>query len=149
MSDIKAHRRVVIGRNIALTAGILYALSRALYYLTIGEDALSGAQQVITGHGKALGLWAALWTAAAALCVADMVNRHTRYGLSLVVAIAAGWGLGYTIIWCATGFTDFMLIASAIGWLTPAMLVFGFLLKVTALQDMLRQSSPPPGGADG
>jgi hypothetical protein len=149
MLDLKAHRRVVIGRNIALTAGIMYALSRALYYVTVRPEALSGAQNVIAAGGKGLGLWAGLWFAAAVLCVADMVNRRTRYGLSLVVGIATAWGVGYIVIWACTGFTDFMLITSAIGWLTPAMLVFGFLLKVTALQDMLRQSSPPPGGTDG
>jgi len=147
MLDLKAHRRVVIGRNIALTAGIMYALSRALYYVTVRPETLSGAQDIIAADGRALGLWAGLWFAAAVLCVADMVNRHTRYGLSLVVAIASGWGIGYTIIWVFTGFTDTTLLTSAIGWLTPAMLVFGFLLKVTALQDMLRQL-PPPGGPD-
>ena len=149
MSDLKAHRRVVIGRNIALTAGIMYALTRAIYYVTVDPDSLSGAQDVIAADGRALGLWAGLWIAAAILCVVDMVNHRTRYGLSLVVGIASAWGIGYAIIWACTGFTDLQLITSAIGWLTPAMLVFGFLLKVTALQDMLRQSSPPPGGADG
>lgn len=147
--NLKPHQRVIVGRNIALTAGVMYSLSRAWYYVTVDPDSLSGAQDVIAANGSALGLWAGLWFATAVLCVADMVNRHTRYGLSMVVAIASGWGLGYLIIWAVTGFTDQGLLTSSVGWLTPAALVFGFLLKVTALQDMLRGQEAPPGGVDG
>jgi hypothetical protein len=67
-----------------------------------------------------------------------MVNRHTRHGLSMLAGIALGWGFAYFVIWCATGCSDFTLIQSAVGWLAPAVFIFGFLLKVTALQDMLR-----------
>lgn len=136
----------MIGRNITLTAGAIYALTRFLYYATTNPDSLSPAQNIITSDGSALGAWAAAWLIAAALCIADMINRHTRYGLSSVVGLAMAWGIGYAIMWASTGFTDFTLISSAIGWLTPAGLVLGFLLKVTALQDMVRT---PPGGADG
>lgn len=147
--NLKAHRRVIIGRNITLTAGTVYALTRFLYYATANPDGLSAAQNVITADGAALGSWAAAWLIAAALCVLDMINRHTRYGLSAVVGLAFAWGIGYAIMWAATGFTQFTLISTAIGWLTPAFLAFGFLFKVTALQDMLRQPDPPAGGADG
>jgi hypothetical protein len=140
LRDISARRRVIIGRNITLSAGILYCLSRSIYYSTIRPDDLSGAQQIITAEGHVLGLWAAVWGLAAILCVVDMVNRHTRHGLSLLVGIAFAWGIGYAIIWAASGFTDYALISSAIGWLTPAAFIFGLLLKVTALQDMLRAS---------
>ena len=140
LRDISARRRVIIGRNITLSAGILYCLSRSIYYSTIRPDSLSGAQQVITAEGHALGLWAAVWGLAAILCVVDMVNRHTRHGLSLLVGIAFAWGIGYLIIWAVTGFTDYALASSAIGWITPAAFIFGLLLKITALQDMLRAS---------
>ena len=147
VKPLKAHRRVVIGRNIALSAGAVYALTRALYYATASPESLSAAQNVIVGDGRALGAWAAVWGVAAVLCVADMINRHTRHGLSAVVGLAFAWGIGYAIMWGVTGFTQFTLISAAIGWLTPAGLVFGFLIKVTALQDMLRQRTP--GGTDG
>lgn len=137
-------KRVMIGRNITLTAGIVYCLSRSVYYSTIRGDSLSGAQAVITGNGHALGLWAAVWGVAAILCVVDMVNRHTRHGLSVLVGIAFGWGIGYIIIWAVTGFSDFSLISSAVSWIAPAAFILGFLLKVTALQDLLRR--PPAGG---
>jgi len=142
MFDVKARRRVVIGRNIALTSGALYAFTRFLYYATANPASLSPAQNIITADGKVLGAWAAVWLIACILCIADMINRHTRYGLSMVVALAFGWGIGYLFIWVCTGFTDFSLISSAVSWLTPAGLVFGFLIKVTALQDMIRAQSP-------
>lgn len=138
LRDISARRRVIIGRNITLSAGILYCLSRSIYYSTIRPDDLSGAQRIVTADGHVLGLWAAVWGLAAILCVVDMVNRHTRHGLSLLVGIAFAWGAGYLIIWAATGFTDYALASSAIGWVTPAAFIFGLLLKITALQDMIR-----------
>lgn len=140
LRDISARRRVIIGRNITLSAGILYCLSRSIYYSTVRPESLSGAQAIITANGHALGIWAAVWGLAAILCVVDMVNRHTRHGLSLLVGIAFAWGIGYLIIWAATGFTDYALASSAIGWITPAAFIFGLLLKITALQDMLRAS---------
>lgn len=145
----RPHLRVIIGRNITLTSAAVYALTRALYYATTSPDALSDAQNIITTDGRLLGGWATVWAMTAVLCVTDMINRHTRHGLSAVVGLAAAWGIGYAIMWGVTGFTQFNLISTAIGWLTPAGLVFGFLLKVTALQDMLRQITTPPGGANG
>jgi len=146
MFDLKPARRVVIGRNVSLTAGAVYALTRGLTYATLDPAHLNQGQALITADGRALGVWAAVWLVAAALCVADMVNKHTRYGLSMVVGLAFAWGVGYLLIWGFTGFTNPDLVASAVGWITPAGLVLGFLLKVTALQDMVRQQ--PPGGAD-
>lgn len=143
MRNLRPETRVVIGRNIILTMGALYSLRQSLYYATTRPESLSGAQEVITADGGALGVWAALWGLAAVLCVADMVNRHTRHGLSALVGIAFAWGVGYAIIWAATGFTDFQLVNSAIGWIAPAVFIFGFLLKVTALQDMLRRREVP------
>lgn len=131
-------RRVMVGRNIILTMGALYALRQSIYYATIGPDALSGAQEVITAEGKALGVWAGLWGAVAVLCVADMVNRHTRNGLSMLVGVTFGWGVGYLLIWAFTGFQDFPLVNAAIGWIAPAVFIFGSLLKITGLQDMIR-----------
>ena len=144
LRDISARRRVMIGRNITLTAGIIYCLSRYIYYSTVQPDSLSGAQEVITGNGHALGLWAAAWAVAGIFCIVDMVNRHTRYGLSILTGIAFAWGVGYLIIWGATGFDDFSLASSAAGWITPAAFIFGFLFKVTALQDMLRSTDGAP-----
>ena len=137
MHDISARRRVMIGRNIILTMGGLYALSRSIYYATVPPESLSGAQEIITADGGALGVWSALWGLVAVLCVSDMVNAHTRHGLSVLTGITSAWGIGYGIIWGATGFTDFALISSAVGWLAPALFIFGFLIKVTALQDMI------------
>jgi hypothetical protein len=144
MRDISARHRVIIGRNITLSAGILYCLSRSMYYSTVHPDTLSGAQNVITGNGHALGIWAAIWALAGIFCVVDMVNRHTRYGISLLTGIAFAWGFGYLLIWAFTGFTDGSLVNSAVGWITPAAFIFGFLLKVTALQDMLRRPQEAP-----
>ena len=139
LRDIGARKRVMIGRNITLAAGILYALSRSIYYTTIHPGSLSGAQAVITADGHLLGLWGAAWGMVATLCISDMVNRHTRHGLSLLVGIASVWGGSYLIIWAVDGFRDFSLVSSAIGWLGPAAFILGFLLKVTALQDMIRR----------
>jgi hypothetical protein len=139
MRDISARRRIAIGRNIVLSMGALYAVRQSIYYATIQEDTLSGAQDVITASGSALGLWSALWGVVGVLCVIDMVNGHTRNGLSLLVGITAGWGIGYLLIWAiGSGFQDMNLVNSAIGWLAPSVFIFGFLLKVSALQDLLR-----------
>lgn len=139
MRDISARKRVAIGRNIVLSMGALYALRQSIYYATIQQGSLSGAQSVITADGAALGVWSALWGVVAVLCVVDMVNRHTRHGLSLLVGVAGGWGVGYLLIWAiGTGFQDMSLVNTAIGWLAPAVFVFGFVLKITALQDLLR-----------
>ena len=138
MKDLSSYKRVILGRNITLTAGAVYALTRATYYATVNPDAVSPAQGVITGDGRLLGGWAAIWLVAAVLCIVDMINRHTRFGLSMVVGLAFGWGAAYAIIWACTGFTDQSLLSTAIGWVTPAGLVFGFLIKVAALQDMVR-----------
>lgn len=128
----------MVGRNIILTMGALYSMRQSIYYATLRPGSLSGAQEIITADGAALGLWSALWGLATVLCVADMVNRHTRHGLSVLVGITFAWGVGYLLIWAFTGFGDFVLVNSAIGWIAPAVFIFGFLLKVTALQDMLR-----------
>ncbi|WNM72242.1 membrane protein [Arthrobacter phage Gusanita] len=138
MSKLKPEYRVIVGRNITLVAGGIYALTRCLYYANLDPHAMSPAQGTITVGGQLLWAWAAVWGIAAVACIADMVNRHTRHGLSLVVGLAFAWGFAYAIMWAATGCTDPMLLSSAVGWVTPAALVFGFLLKVTALQDMLR-----------
>lgn len=138
MPVLKAHRRVVIGRNISLTAGVIYALSRAVLYGTLNPEKATFAQSIVSADGRLSGMWATVWALAAALCVADMINKHTRYGLSFVVGLSAAWGSLYLVIWGWNGFRDTDLLTTAIGWLTPAALVFGFLLKVTALQDLLR-----------
>jgi hypothetical protein len=135
---MKPHKRVIVGRNITLAAGALYALSRSVYYATLNPHATTPAQGIITGDGALLLAWAGVWGLASAFCIADMINRHTRHGLSMVVGLAFGWGVGYLVMWAFTWFSDFSLLSSAVSWLTPAALVFGFLLKVTALQDMLR-----------
>jgi hypothetical protein len=139
MRNLRPETRVVVGRNIILTMGALYSLRQSLYYAMTRPESLSGAQEIITADGNALGVWAALWALAAVLCVADMVNRHTRHGLSVLVGIAFAWGVGYLLIWAFTGFADYMLLNSAVGWVAPAVFIFGFLLKVTAMQDMLRR----------
>ncbi|WNM64511.1 hypothetical protein SEA_MIDNIGHTRAIN_24 [Arthrobacter phage MidnightRain] len=138
MSKLKPDHRVIIGRNITLIAGIVYSLSRCLYYAIKDPETVSTAQGYITGDGHLLWAWAAAWAIAAALCVADMVNRHTRHGLSVVVGLAFAWGIAYLLMFVFSGFHDVDLLSSAIGWLAPAGLVFGLLYKVTALQDMLR-----------
>jgi hypothetical protein len=148
MFDVKARRRVVIGRNIALSAAAVYAFTRAMYYATTNPDSLSQAQDVLTADGRVIGVWAAVWFAATILCIADMINRHTRYGLSMVAGLALAWGTGYLLIWACTGFTQFALISSAVSWLAPAGLVFGFVIKVTALQDMIRGQNPLGGEDD-
>jgi hypothetical protein len=127
----------MIGRNIILTMGAVYALRQSIYYATIGPDGLSQAQAIIAGGGHLLGVWSGLWGVVAVLCVVDMVNRHTRQGLSLLAGVALGWGVGYLLIWAFTGFQDFTLVNSAIGWLAPSVLIFGFVAKVSALQDII------------
>jgi hypothetical protein len=135
----RPERRVMIGRNIILTMGALYAFRQAAYYATIPPESLSGAQEIITADGHALGAWSALWGVVAILCVVDMVNRHTRQGLSLLAGVALGWGIGYLLIWAFDGFQDFALVNSAIGWLAPSVFIFGFVAKVSALQDMITE----------
>ena len=145
MSNVNLAKRVVLGRNITLTAGATYSLSRGLSYATMRPDTMNQAQAVITLDGAVSWLWVAAWGVAAVFCIADMVNKHTRYGLSAVVGIALAWGSAHLATWVCAGFQDPSLIALAIGWLTPAGLVLGFLIKVSALQAMLLK---PPGGAN-
>lgn len=138
-SHLKPHQRVVLGRNVTLTAGAFYALTRAISYGTLDPSRLTDAQTIITADGKALGAWAMVWFIAAVLCVADMINRHTRYGLSVIVGVAFAWGTFHLGVWAfGTSFTDYSLVSTAFGWFAPACMIFGLLLKVTALQDMLR-----------
>ncbi|MEV7606128.1 hypothetical protein AB0N65_11875 [Paenarthrobacter sp. NPDC089322] len=143
---MKPHRRVIIGRNIALTSGAVLAFTRGLSYATINPESLNLGQSLVTFDGRILGLWAAVWFTAGILCIADMINRHTRHGLSLVVGAVAAWGVGYLFAWALTGFTNPDLATAAMIWLTPAGLVLGFLIKVTALQDMLRKQQEQSGG---
>lgn len=140
MAKLKPDHRVIIGRNITLISGTVYALTRCLYYAVKDPTTVSTAQGYITGDGHLLWAWAVAWAVAAALCVADMVNRHTRHGLSVVVGLAFSWGVAYLLMFLFSGLRDIDLLSSAIGWLAPAGLVFGLLFKVTALQDMLRSS---------
>lgn len=144
MSRLKPEQRVILGRNTTLIAAVVYALSRCAYYATKDPATVSPAQGFITAEGHLLWAWAVAWAIAAGMCVADMVNRHTRHGLSVVVGIAFAWGITYVAMFIATGFRDLELLTSSIGWLAPAGLVFGLLYKVTALQDMLR-SKPQEG----
>lgn len=145
---VKPHRRVVIGRNITLTSGAALAFARGLSYANMNPDTLNAGQALVTFDGKILGLWAAIWFTAGILCIVDMVNRHTRHGLSLVVGAVAAWGVGYLFAWAITGFTNPDLPLVAMVWLTPAGLVIGFLIKVTALQDILRKQTPPGGASE-
>jgi hypothetical protein len=144
MRTLKPDHRVVIGRNITLVSAVVYSLSRCTYYATKDPHTVSAAQGYITGGGDLLWAWAAAWALTAAFVIADMVNRHTRHGLSVVVGLAFAWGIAYLLMFVFTGFRDLELLSSAIGWLAPAGLVFGLLLKVTALQDMLRSRRRPP-----
>jgi hypothetical protein len=143
MSKIKPDHRVILGRNITLTAAVVYALTRSIYYFVKDPDTVSPAQGVITGDGHLLWAWGAAWVLAAVFCIADMVNRHTRHGLSAVIGLAFAWGVAYFLMWMFTGFTDVELLSSAANWLTPTVMVWGLVFKVTALQDMLRQKTPP------
>lgn len=142
--NLPAHRRVILGRNITLVAGIIYSTAQAIYYGTVHPESLTAAQRVVTADGAAVGAVSGLWAAAAVLCVVDMVNRHTRHGLSVITGLAFAWGLAYATLWALGGCTDLRLLGSAIGWATPALLIFGFLLKVTALQDMLAHPRAAP-----
>jgi small-conductance mechanosensitive channel len=144
MPKLRPDHRVVIGRNITLIAGAVYALSRCMYYAVKDPDSVSPAQGYITADGHLLWAWAVAWALTAALCIADMVNRHTRHGLSAVVGLAFAWGIAYLLMFIFSGFWDIELLSSAIGWLSPAGLVFGLLFKVTALQDMLRSKPELP-----
>jgi len=137
----KPHIRVIIGRNITLTCAAIYAFARALTYATINPADLNQGMAAITADGRILGLWATIWAAAVVLCVSDMINRHTRWGLSLVIAAALATGTIYGLLWVFSGFTEHHWLGLAIGWLTPAGMVGGFFLKVTALQDMLNPAA--------
>lgn len=143
MPKIKPDHRVIIGRNITLTAATIYALTRGLYYLIKDPGTVSPAQGAITADGQLLWAWGAAWIVAAVFCVADMVNRHTRHGLSAVIGLAFAWGIAYLLMWLSTGCRDMELLSSAANWLTPTGMVWGLVFKVTALQDLLRKKIPP------
>lgn len=148
MQNLKVHNRVVIGRNITLTAAATYSLAQSVYYATLGTQTGTRAQDLLTAGGNLLGLWAALWAFAAVLCIVDMVNRHTRHGLSLVVGLAFAWGAGYALVWILEGLDDHLVIFAALRWIALATVILGFVVKVAALQAMLRMSAAPPGDAD-
>lgn len=136
ITRLRPHKRVAIGRNITLISAMIYALSRSMIYLTLDPSTVTGVAAFLTANGGMLWAWSLAWFAAAVFCLTDMRNHHTRYGLSLVVGLAAAWGLAHGIHWAIEGFAD-MGWLTAVGWLTPAAIVFGFLIKVTALHDML------------
>lgn len=103
MPEIRAHRRITIGRDVALTAAAVYAIVRALKRLT-DTPSQGSVDDLITYGGTISWACAARWALAAALCVLDMIKHHTRYGLPLFVGICLAWGAAHLGQWAYYGF---------------------------------------------
>lgn len=143
----KPHIRVQTGRRIALTAIAVYCATRALAYSPglVGGDMGQVVSMVSLG-GALVWVWALAWAAAAILCVTDMVEGHTRRGLSLAIGLGLAWGAAYGIAWIANGintgeWTTWWV--TAVNYLTVSAAIGGLTYKVTALRDMVNPSGVP------
>lgn len=136
MPDLRAHRRITIGRNIALTAATAYALVRALVRLAVTPEPDTVAWLVTYG-GAISWVWAAAWALAALLCIVDMIRHQTRLGLSLIVALCVAWGTAHLGQWIYYGLTGTGWI-SAIEWYAPGAIILGGLIVATAQYDQTR-----------
>jgi hypothetical protein len=132
-----ARRRVTAGRVIALSAAAVYCLLR-VFMLMSGN--LTPAGKIITADGALTWPWAAAWLTAAGWCVWDIIQHRTRHGLAFTVALAMTWGTGNVGVWAMDGFTGTGW-ASALGYYAPALIVFGLMLKIGALYDLLEDVS--------
>lgn len=131
-----ALQRITIGRTIALISAAMFATARGLAYTPQVDSVLTPAVRLLSMNGELLWVWAFVWLFAASLCFVDVIRGTTRYGLSLVAALIALWGLTYLGTWILTG-------AGQDGWLTGftllggAGIILGLLYKITALRDIL------------
>lgn len=132
-----ARSRVTAGRVIALSAAAVYCLLR-VFMLMSGN--ITPAGMIITGNGALTWPWAAAWLTAAGWCVWDIIRHRTRHGLAFTVALAVTWGSGNVAVWADAGFTGTGW-ASALGYYAPALIIFGLMLKVGALYDLLEDVS--------
>lgn len=91
----------------ALTRGILatgavYAASRALAYTIPGRD-IQDPLTLASLDGRLIPAYAALWAAAAALCLWD-IRRPTLHGLgtTAVIIMTTIWAAAYLLGWAVT-----------------------------------------------
>ncbi|GAA3705144.1 hypothetical protein GCM10023081_46630 [Arthrobacter ginkgonis] len=139
--NLLPRQRIRLGRNVVLVATVVYCLTRAIAYLPFTYPPyLPTSVALISWDGVLVWVWASAWAVAAVVTVADMINRHTRYGLSLTVALTVAWSLGYVGAWAVSGFTSRDWL-TCITYLAPAVIIFGFLIKVTALQDVINPAA--------
>lgn len=146
-------KRIILGRIITLVSAFIYCAYRATAAFLPDPDNMPTGALLLSGNGRYLWVWGAVWVLAGAWCIADLAKGHTRYGLAAAVGLALAWASAHLIVWAASGFSNPDWVP-AIGAIAPCMIIFGLLLKVTALHDMVnklasKDRSDGQAGADG
>jgi hypothetical protein len=133
-------RRLVLGRLVTLTAAFTYCLLRAAAAFYPDPDRTPTGALLLSGNGNFLWVWGAAWLFAGGWCLVDLWQGHTRHGLPFAVGLAMAWGSAHAIVWVWSGFTNPDWIP-ALASITPCLIIFGLLLKVNALHEMVAQAA--------
>ena len=85
-----------------LATGAVYAASRALAYAVPGRD-VQDPLTLASLDGRLIPAYAAMWAAAAALCLWD-IRRPTLHGLgtAAVIIMTTIWAAAYLLGWAVT-----------------------------------------------
>lgn len=152
MNRPRPEKRIRIGRHLALVAIAIYCATRAIAYAPgLVGGRMEQVVVMVSLNGHILWVWAVAWGLAAVLCVADMIEGHTRRGMALAIGLGAAWGVAYAIAWVVAGiggeWTTWWV--TAINYLTLSVAIAGLLYKITAWQDVAVAASrgeDPQGG---
>lgn len=142
MNRPRPELRIRLGRKVALTAIGIYCATRALAYapgLVFGR--MEQVVSMVSLDGHLLWAWALAWAVAAALCVWDFFEGHTRRGMSLAIGLGVAWGVAYALAWVIAGiggeWTTWWV--TALNYITLSAAIWGLLYKITAWQDIATQ----------
>lgn len=151
MKRPRPEQRIRIGRMVALSAIAIYCITRSLAYAPgLVGGRMEQVVLMVSLNGHLLWAWALAWLLAGVLCIADMIEGHTRRGMSLAIGLGAAWGAAYAIAWVVAGihgeWTTWWV--TAINYITLSAAIWGLICKVAAWQDIATANSraDPHGG---
>lgn len=136
---------------VALSAIAIYCATRALAYAPgLVGGRMEQVVLMVSLNGHLLWLWAAMWAIAAILCIWDMIEGHTRRGMSLGIGLGVAWGAAYAFAWIIAGINGDWNTwwVTAVNYIALSAAIWGLLCKITAWQDVAATASKvaPRGG---